>query len=209
LPVTIPVAEIPNPSWELHPTTVFPFTIPVAEIPNPRQRETRNASTIEPSAEESSTPSVKFEIDPFRTALQVARGRLRRYRRRGAEYKVGPRPSDRETGEVDRDTVGGNQQAGAVRTREGEVVDELIRARFIDRPAFLDLDRSFLPPVLCLRGNLRREDYRREGEHYWKKRFLFYLPRFWPLMRDYLDGLFGLRFWIDGSAFYGHSKGLR
>ena len=56
---------------------------------------------------------------------------------------------DRKTGEIERDKIGGNRQAGTISGAfEGEIVDEFIRARLTDRLAFIDLGRSFFSPVL-------------------------------------------------------------
>ena len=65
------------------------------------------------------------------------------YRCRKVQGVEGRSP-DSETGEVDSDKAGGNLQAGATGSRrEGEIVNEFIRARLTDSLAFLD---SIGPP---------------------------------------------------------------
>jgi hypothetical protein len=64
----------------------------------------------------------------------------------GKDVQAGP--ADRESSKVDRDEVGGNHQAGTGGPREGEIFDELIRARLIDCLTFLDLPWPFLCLVI-------------------------------------------------------------
>src|ERR1700730_14857770 len=99
----------------------------------------------------------------------MPRGRQCHYPR---SLKRGAVASDRETGQVDGDEVGGNQQAVGVETRL-EIVNEFIRARLTDRLAFLDLPWPLFSRVLCLRAGPRRKDYRPEGERNCKDRCWF------------------------------------
>ena len=71
--------------------------------------------------------------------------------------RAGRSPADRETGEVDSDKVGGDHQA--VAGAGNQIVDKFIRARLIDRAAFLNFGWAFLC-ILCLCARPRRESAR-------------------------------------------------
>src|SRR5262249_3818572 len=120
---------------------------------------TRNPSTIDASAEPRSTPLEKFEVDPFRTPTPS------RCPEDGCAAIPAPAPRkhgaaaarDGKPGEMDGDEAGGNPQTVGVGARR-EIVNEPIRARFVDGSAFLDLSRAFFSPTLCL-GSHRPDDY--------------------------------------------------
>ena len=127
---------------------------PVVMIPAMPPLKTRNPSTIEPSPLRLTSVPIK-EIDPFRTAIPLA-PLAAPYRCRLVGGLHVARPADGENGEVTVIKPAVICRQVPLESREGEVVNEFIRARLVNRLTFLDFEPSFLSRVLRLRWSKAR-----------------------------------------------------